>query len=80
MVTILEAANGRWLSKTQIFYVALSYRWLKKYISFLIENGLLEYNSGNKTYRTTKKGINFVKAYRSINQYFTNSMKTSNVV
>ncbi|MBC8157276.1 hypothetical protein H7X64_03830, partial [Armatimonadetes bacterium] len=58
---ILEAANGS-VTKTRIMYKAfLSYAQLKEYLSVLIENNLLEYLEGSQNYKTTEKGLNFLK-------------------
>ena len=58
---ILDAANGR-ATKTKIMYKAfLSYGQLKEYLSILIENNLLEYLDGTRTFKTTEKGLNFLK-------------------
>ena len=63
---ILEAANGG-ASKTKIMYRAfLSYAQLREYLSVLIENGLLEYMEGTQTYKTTAKGLNFLKMHNDI--------------
>jgi predicted transcriptional regulator len=63
---ILEAANGR-ATKTKIMYKSfLSYAQLKEYLSVLIENNLLEYIEGTQTYRTTEKGLNFLKMNNEI--------------
>jgi predicted transcriptional regulator len=63
---ILEAANGG-ATKTKIMYKAfLSYAQLKEYLSVLIENNLLEYIEGTQTYRTTEKGLNFLKMNNEI--------------
>ncbi len=63
---ILEAANGG-ATKTKIMYKAyLSYAQLKEYLSVLVENGLLEFEKGTQTYKTTSKGIQFLKTYSQI--------------
>ena len=65
---ILDAANGR-ATKTKIMYKAfLSYSQLIEYLSVLIENNLLEYLEGTKTFRTTEKGINFLKMHNEIGE------------
>ena len=47
---ILDAANGG-TSKTKIMYSAfLSYNQLNEYLSILIENNLIEYLDGTKTF------------------------------
>lgn len=61
---ILDAANGG-STKTKIMYRAyLSYAQLKEYLSILIENGLLEYEDGEHKYKTTEKGIKFMRVYQ----------------
>lgn len=63
---ILEAASGG-TTKTKIMYKAyLSYAQLKEYISVLVENGLLEFEKGNQSYKTTPKGQLFLKTYSQI--------------
>jgi predicted transcriptional regulator len=63
---ILEAANGG-TTKTKIMYKAyLSYAQLKEYLSVLVENGLLEFEKGSQTYKTTSKGLLFLKTYSQI--------------
>jgi predicted transcriptional regulator len=65
---ILEAANGG-TSKTKIMYKAfLSYAQLREYLSVLIENNLLEYLEGSQTYKTTEKGLNFLKMHDEIGE------------
>ena len=66
---ILDAANGGGATKTKIMYAAfLSYAQLKEYLSVLIENNLLEYSNGTQTYKTTEKGLNYIKMYREIGE------------
>jgi predicted transcriptional regulator len=63
---ILDTANME-TTKTKIMYNAyLSYNQLKEYISILIENNLLEYLEGARAFRTTEKGLNFLKMYREM--------------
>ena len=48
-------------------YVAfLSYNQLKEYLSVLKENNLIEYNEGTQTYKTTEKGLNYLKMKNEI--------------
>ena len=55
---ILESANGGAATKTKILHKAfLSYVQLKEYLAVLEKNGLLEYEDGMRSYRTTEKGI-----------------------
>jgi predicted transcriptional regulator len=63
---ILEAANGG-ATKTKIMYKAfLSYVQLKEYLSILIENNLLEYIEGTHKFKTTEKGLNYLKMHNEI--------------
>ena len=65
---ILDAANGG-ATKTKIMYTAfLSYNQLKEYFSILIENNLIEYLDGTQTYKTTEKGLNFLKMHNEIGE------------
>jgi predicted transcriptional regulator len=60
---ILEVAQGG-TSKTKIMYKAyLSYAQLKEYLSVLMANGLIEYMEGESKFRTTEKGLRFLKTY-----------------
>ena len=76
---ILEAANGT-ATKTRIMYKAfLSYAQLKEYLSVLIENNLLEYLEGSQTYKTTEKGLNFLKMHNEIGELLQTSVKESRI-
>jgi predicted transcriptional regulator len=69
--SIFDAANGG-VSKTKIMYIAfLSYGQLKEYLSILIENNLIEYLDGTKTFKTTEKGLNILKINNEIAELFT---------
>ena len=62
---ILDAANGEGETKTKIMYFAfLSYNQLNEYLSILIENNLIEYLDGTNKFKTTEKGLNYLKMYR----------------
>ena len=66
---ILDATNGGGANKTKIMYAAfLSYNQLKEYLSVLIDNNLIGYSDGNQTYKTTEKGLNYLKKYREIGE------------
>jgi predicted transcriptional regulator len=63
---ILDTATGE-TTKTKIMYNAyLSYNQLKEFLSILIENSLLEYIEGTRTFRTTEKELNFLKMHREM--------------
>ena len=76
---ILEAANGS-ATKTRIMYKAfLSYAQLREYLSVLIENNLLEYLEGSQNYKTTEKGLNFLKMHNEIGELLQTSIKEQRV-
>ena len=61
---ILDAAKGGETS-TKIMYKAfLSYNQIKEYLSVLTENYLIEYIEGARTFKTTEKGLNYLKMQR----------------
>ena len=66
---ILKAANGSGATKTKIMYKAfLSYVQLKEYLTVLEKNGLLEYEDGMRSYRTTEKGIRLLRIYNQVDE------------
>ena len=65
--SILNAANGGGTTKTKIMYTAfLSYNQLNEYLSLLTENTLLEYLNGTNKFKTTEKGLKYLKMYNEI--------------
>jgi predicted transcriptional regulator len=65
---ILETANGG-ATKTKIMYSAfLSYNQLKDYLSILIQNNLIEYLEGTRTFKTTEKGLNLLKIHKEMSE------------
>ena len=65
---ILDAANGG-ATKTKIMYIAfLSYAQLKEYLSILVENNLIEYLDGIRKFKTTEKGLNYLKMNNEIGE------------
>ena len=56
-------------TKTKIMYKAyLSYNQLKEYLSVLIENNLIEYIDRTQTFKTTEKGLYFLKMHDAIGE------------
>jgi predicted transcriptional regulator len=65
---ILNAANGG-ETKTKIMYFAfISYNQLKEYLSILIENNLIEYLDGAFKFKTTEKGLFFLKLHNEMGE------------
>lgn len=66
---ILEAANGVGTTKTRLMYKSfLSYKQLKEYTSVLVENGLLDFDETTQVYKTTEKGLWFLKLYNQLSE------------
>jgi predicted transcriptional regulator len=66
---ILEAANGGGATKTTIMYKsATSYEHMKQFLLSLAEEGLIEYEQGRMTYRTTAKGMHLLQLYNNVNE------------
>jgi predicted transcriptional regulator len=51
-----------------MYNVFLSYGQLKEYLALLIQNGLLEYLEGKNSFRTTEKGLKFLKIYEKMEE------------
>jgi len=50
--------------KTKIVYGAnLNFHLATKYLSNLIDNGLIEVHKGSIIYKTTEKGLEFIRQY-----------------
>ena len=60
---ILDAANGG-ATKTKILCKAcLNHNQLKEYLTVLAESDLLSYDGQMHTFKTTEKGLKFLKTY-----------------
>jgi predicted transcriptional regulator len=76
---ILNAANGG-ETKTKIMYFAfLSYNQLNEYLSILIENNLIEYLDGTKTFKTTEKGLMYLKMHNEIGELLQQTTMENNI-
>ncbi|HEY9486002.1 MAG TPA: winged helix-turn-helix domain-containing protein [Nitrososphaeraceae archaeon] len=77
---ILDAANeGGGETKTKIMYFAfLSYNQLKEYLSVLDENNLIEYLEGANKYKTTEKGLFFLKMHNELEELLLQSTTIKN--
>ena len=64
---ILETANGGVSTKIMIMYKAnLSYLQLKNYLATLRNKNLLSYDLDTHTFKTTEKGLRFLKIYNRL--------------
>ena len=76
--SILDAANGR-ATRTKIMYKAfLSYNQVKGYLSVLIVNNLIEYLDGTRIFKTTEKGLNYLKMNNEIGELLQSTTKITN--
>ena len=65
----MNAANGGRATKTKLMYSAfIFFNQLREYLSLLVENGLIQYEEGTHTYRTTEKGIRFLHLQSKIDE------------
>jgi predicted transcriptional regulator len=65
---ILKSANDR-VRLTKIMYDAyLSHTITKEYLVLLIEKGLIEYLNGDRTFKTTEKGMNFLRIHNRVQE------------
>ena len=71
---ILEIAASGPVMKTTIMYKAfLSSDLLKKYLSALIGEGLIQYIPTENKYKTTEKGIKLLKMMDELSRFFIDS-------
>jgi predicted transcriptional regulator len=70
LADILQAATGRNdITKTRIMYrTFLTYWQLEEYLAILIRSGLLEYLEATHTYKTTERGLKFLKIYEKMEE------------
>ena len=66
---ILESANGNRIRLTKIMYdVYLSHAMTREYLVLLIKKGLIEYLDGERTFKTTEKGMNFLRIHNRVQE------------
>jgi len=66
---LLDAANGGGATKTKLMYSAfISFNQLREYLSLMVENGLIQYEEGMHTYRTTEKGMRLLHIQNKIDE------------
>jgi predicted transcriptional regulator len=83
IASILETANGNKVRATEIQFKAyISYSILKEYLMLLLENDLLEYIEGERSFKTAPKGMQFLRMYNQMGELITltntSSRKTIN--
>jgi predicted transcriptional regulator len=66
---ILRSANGNRVRLTKIMYdVYLSHTLTKEYLVLLIEKGLIDYMDGERTFKTSDKGMNFLRIHNRVQE------------
>jgi predicted transcriptional regulator len=76
---ILESANGNRVRLTKIMYdVYISHTVTKEYLTLLIEKGLIQYLDGERTFKTTEKGMNFLRIHNRAQELNPITTKFSN--
>ena len=66
---ILETAKGNGERLSKIMYDGyLAHTVTKEYLGLLIEKGLIEYVDGERTFKTTEKGMNFLRIHNSVQE------------
>jgi predicted transcriptional regulator len=69
IASILQAVNGNSLRQTEILYrTYLSHNLLKDYLVLLLENELIDYTAGERTFKTTGKGMRYLQMYAQLGQ------------
>jgi predicted transcriptional regulator len=66
---LLNAANVGGATKTKLMYSAfISFNQLREYLSLLVDNGLIQYEEGKHTYRTTEKGMRLLNIQNKMDE------------
>ncbi len=75
---ILEAAKGGSTRTKIMFKSFMDFPDLKKYLTGLIEKGLLSYDDEKEKYTTTEKGLRLLKIVNQIEDLIPRTINTSN--
>jgi predicted transcriptional regulator len=70
VATVLDSATKEeeGIRMTKVMYTSyLSYTQVIYYLRYLSDNGLLEYDELNKSYKTTDKGFHFLELHNKMN-------------
>ncbi len=60
----IESNNGKSMMSTIMYKVLLNHPGLKEFWTILSENNLLSYDVDTQTFKTTEKGLRFLKSAR----------------
>src|SRR5918996_3368671 len=71
IASILEVTNGNNARRTEIQYKTyLSYKLLTEYLVQLLQYDLIEYIEGERTFKTTPKGMQVLMTYNKMEELF----------
>ena len=71
ITSILDVTNGNKVRMTEIqFKTYLSYSILKEYLVHLLQCDLIEYIEGERTFKTTPKGMQVLMTYNKMEELF----------
>jgi predicted transcriptional regulator len=74
IASILEVTNGNNARRTEIQYKTyLSYKLLTEYLVQLLQYDLIEYIEGERTFKTTPKGMQVLMTYNKMEELFVKS-------
>lgn len=63
------AGSGETITRSKIMFGSyLTYAQVVEYTKMLIQRGLLEYDSINRTFKTTPSGFTFIQLHNEISQ------------
>jgi predicted transcriptional regulator len=72
--SILDVTNGNKVRMTEIqFKTYLSYNIIKEYLVHLLRCDLIEYIEGERTFKTTPKGMQVLMTYHQMEEMFVKS-------
>lgn len=66
---ILMAASESVTRTTAMYSAFVDYARLKEYLEILVKNGLLEYDGRLQSYKTTERGLSFLRLYNHPAEY-----------
>jgi predicted transcriptional regulator len=68
---MLEAAQGGQIKARIVSKAYLSFAQTREYFSYLIDKGMMKYDSQKRLYFTTEKGMRFLKSYEELGEALT---------
>jgi predicted transcriptional regulator len=81
IAAILEVANGNRVTLTELLYKTyLSHGYLKEYLLLLVEKDLIEYLQGERTYKTTAKGIHLLGVFTEMRALINTRQKEESTI